>query len=60
MSALKRKDAPVESTWGREAVYASWEDWQAEYDVTVAEMVGRPGELAGHVGANLRQALRCR
>ncbi|NOH13630.1 MAG: oligoendopeptidase F family protein [Chloroflexi bacterium] len=38
MSALKRKDAPVESTWGREAVYASWEDWQAEYDVTVAEM----------------------
>ena len=38
MTTLKRKDAPVESTWKKETVYASWEDWQAEYDQTVAEM----------------------
>jgi len=38
MTVLKRKDAPIESRWNREAVYASWEDWQAEYEQTVAAL----------------------
>ena len=38
MSILKRKDAPLESTWKKETVYPSWEEWQAEYEKTVAEL----------------------
>ena len=32
MTVLARKDAPLESTWKKDVVYASWDEWQAEYD----------------------------
>jgi oligoendopeptidase F len=38
MAILKRKDAPKESTWKRESVYATWADWKKEYDQAVKEL----------------------
>lgn len=35
---LRREDVPRESTWNREAVYASWADWQAEFDTAQKEL----------------------
>jgi oligoendopeptidase F len=28
--SFKREDAPIESTWNREAVYPTWVDWEAD------------------------------
>ncbi|MEZ4732936.1 MAG: hypothetical protein R3E79_38040 [Caldilineaceae bacterium] len=47
---LRRADAPLESTWNREAVYASWAAWDADYEQALAELpalhafAGRLGE----------------
>lgn len=47
---LRREDAPLESTWNREAVYASWAAWDADYELALAELpalrafAGRLGE----------------
>jgi oligoendopeptidase F len=40
MAILRRKDAPKESIWKRESVYATWEDWKKEYDQAVKELPG--------------------
>ena len=37
-TGLKRKDAPIESTWNREAVYPTWKDWEAELKVALKEL----------------------
>ncbi len=37
-AALKRKDAPIESTWNREAVYPTWKDWEADLKVALKEL----------------------
>lgn len=34
---LLRDDVPVESTWNRETLFNSWDDWQAEYDLALDE-----------------------
>ncbi|MEK6222027.1 MAG: hypothetical protein N2D54_07240, partial [Chloroflexota bacterium] len=36
MSVLKRKDAAPESTWQPEIVFASWADWDTEYEEAIA------------------------
>ena len=49
MEQLLRKDVPVESTWNREAVYATWEDWQADLaqaGVELAELSAFTGTLS--------------
>lgn len=38
MTALTRKDAPKESKWKSEAVYASWEDWDKEYKKALKDL----------------------
>ncbi len=43
---LLRKDAPKESTWNREAVYATWKDWQKDLDAGLAEL-SELGEFNG-------------
>ena len=35
---LKRKDAPIESTWNREAVYSTWKDWEVELEAAIQEL----------------------
>jgi oligoendopeptidase F len=35
---LERKDAPIESTWNREAVYPSWKDWKADLKAALKEL----------------------
>ena len=37
-TGLKRKDAPIESTWNREAVYPTWKDWEADLKVALKEL----------------------
>jgi imidazolonepropionase-like amidohydrolase len=37
-SGLKRQDAPIESTWNREAVYPTWKDWEADLQVALKEL----------------------
>jgi oligoendopeptidase F len=37
-TGLKRKDAPVESTWNREAVYPTWKEWEADLKAAVKEL----------------------
>lgn len=70
-TTLLRQDAPVESTWDVESVFASWAAWQAEFDGLKQELprlsafAGRLGEGPGQVVAWLdaysafrRRALR--
>ena len=35
---LKREDAPVESTWNREAVYPTWKEWEADLKAALIEL----------------------
>ena len=35
---LQRKDAPVESTWNREAVYPTWDAWDADLQAAQSEL----------------------
>jgi oligoendopeptidase F len=35
---LLRKDAPTDSTWNAESVFANWDAWQAEFETLSAEM----------------------
>jgi oligoendopeptidase F len=37
-ASLKRKDAPIESTWNREAVYRTWKDWEADLNAALKEL----------------------
>jgi oligoendopeptidase F len=37
-TGLKREDAPIESTWNREAVYPTWKDWEADLKVALKEL----------------------
>ena len=37
---LLREDAPVESTWNAESVFANWDAWQAELEALSAEIPG--------------------
>lgn len=46
MSTLKRKDVSLESTWNREATYASWEEWDKDFEAALAELP----ELAAYDG----------
>ncbi len=34
-TGLKREDAPIESTWNREAVYPTWKEWEADLKVAL-------------------------
>lgn len=38
MTALKRKDAPIESTFKRETVYPTWQDWDKEYEKALKDI----------------------
>ncbi|MGD8404181.1 MAG: M3 family oligoendopeptidase [Anaerolineales bacterium] len=38
ITGLKRKDAPVKSTWNRETVYPTWEDWEADLKIALKEL----------------------
>jgi oligoendopeptidase F len=45
---LPRKDALVESTWNREAVYPTWDDWDADFKIAQNQLLGLekyPGRL---------------
>jgi hypothetical protein len=47
---LLRKNAPTDSTWNAESVFANWDAWQAEFETLSAEMSGHEkyvGVLAG-------------
>jgi len=37
-AGLKRKDAPIESTWNREAVYPTWKDWEVDLKAALKEL----------------------
>jgi oligoendopeptidase F len=37
-TGLKRKDAPKESTWNREAVYPTWKDWEVDLKAALKEL----------------------
>jgi len=37
-TGLKRKDAPIESTWNREAVYPTWKDWEVDLEAALKEL----------------------
>jgi oligoendopeptidase F len=37
-ASLKREDAPIESTWNREAVYPTWKDWEADLSIALKEL----------------------
>ena len=37
-TGLKRENAPIESTWNREAVYPTWKDWEADLKVALKEL----------------------
>ncbi|MGD8456702.1 MAG: M3 family oligoendopeptidase [Anaerolineales bacterium] len=37
-TGLKRKNAPIESTWNREAVYPTWKDWKADLKAALKEL----------------------
>jgi oligoendopeptidase F len=38
ITSLKREDAPIESTWNREAVYPTWKDWEADLKAALKEL----------------------
>ena len=38
LTSLKREDAPIESTWNREAVYPTWKDWEADLKAAFKEL----------------------
>lgn len=38
MTTLKRAEVPKEQTWNRESVFASWDEYQAEYDAIAAKI----------------------
>ena len=42
-TGLKRQDAPIESTWNRKAVYPTWQDWEAELNAALQELVETHG-----------------
>ncbi|MGB7339307.1 MAG: M3 family oligoendopeptidase [Phototrophicaceae bacterium] len=46
MVTLKRADVPKEQTWNRESVFATWDDFKAEYDAIIAAIP----ELASYQG----------
>ena len=48
---LLRKDAPKESTWNKEVVYPSWDDWKKEYEQALAELP-ELGEYNGKITAS--------
>jgi oligoendopeptidase F len=37
-TGLKREDAPIESTWNREAVYPTWKDWEVDLKAALKEL----------------------
>jgi len=37
-TGLKRKDAPIDSTWNREAVFLTWKDWEADLKAALKEL----------------------
>jgi oligoendopeptidase F len=37
-TGLKREDAPIESTWNREAVYPTWKDWEADLKIALKKL----------------------
>jgi oligoendopeptidase F len=37
-TGVKREDAPIESTWNREAVYPTWKDWEADLKAAIKEL----------------------
>ncbi|MBW8011509.1 MAG: oligoendopeptidase F family protein [Chloroflexi bacterium] len=38
MTVLERKDAPIESTWKKETVYANWDECEKEFEQALAEL----------------------
>jgi len=38
ITGLKRADAPLESTWNREAVYPTWQEWEADLEAAKMEL----------------------
>ena len=48
-NVLLRKDAPLESQWDVEHVFASWDDWQAEF-AAVKEVIPQLRSYAGRLG----------
>ncbi len=47
-AGLLRKDAPKESTWARENVFPTWDDWYKEYEEVKAMLPGL-SEYAGQL-----------
>ncbi len=45
---MKRSDFPPESKWKPEDIYASWEEWQADYDAALDELP-KLGEFKGRL-----------
>jgi len=35
---ISRQDVPIESTWNRESVYPSWDEWEADYTTALEEL----------------------
>ncbi|MEX2142977.1 MAG: M3 family oligoendopeptidase [Anaerolineales bacterium] len=38
MPTLKRADVPLEATWKRETTFASWEDWDAQFETAKKDL----------------------
>lgn len=46
--SLLREDAPIESTWNREAVYLTWEAWVADFESAQSDLPGL-GKFSGRL-----------
>ncbi len=54
---LKRADVPVEQTWNRESVFATWDEFQAEYDA-IAAKIPELEQFKGKLGESPEQLLQ--
>jgi oligoendopeptidase F len=50
VKTLKREDAPIESTWNREAIYPTWKDWHAELETTL-DRLPEISQFSGRLGS---------
>lgn len=53
---LKRADVPKEQTWNRESVFATWDEFQAEYD-SIAEKVPELTQFKGQLAESPEKLL---